>query len=75
MEGRKLDVTQTSPHRLVREKRERFDNHLNDCASCQPAMCWEGQVLWRDLCLTALRKHNTLAPVAVVPLSERGAES
>lgn len=75
MEGRKLDVSMGSPHVTVQDMRERFDNHLDNCPNCQPAMCWEGQVLWRGLCLEALRLHSAPAPVAVVPLAERGAES
>lgn len=75
MEGRKLDVTLTSPFESVRRARAAFNQHLNHCPDCQPSMCWQGQTQWRALCLEALRLHSAPAPVAVVPLAERGPES
>lgn len=59
MEGRKLDVTILNPHPSVRVKRVAFDRHVDHCTDCQPSMCWEGQAMWRSLCLESLRLHGT----------------
>lgn len=57
MQDRKLD-TSTSANNAVAFKRIKFDRHLSECADCQPAMCHQAQILWRDVCMTALRTQG-----------------
>lgn len=67
MQGRKLDVTIHSPHKRVRDLRARFNQHIDHCTDCQPSMCWQGQIMWRNTCLEALMLHGKpTLPVAGV---------
>lgn len=67
MEGRKLDVTDLSPHKSVRDLRVSFNLHINHCTDCQPSLCWQGQMIWRNLCLEALLMHGKPALPVVGP--------
>lgn len=55
MNNRKLDVS-TGAGGAVTVARVAFDTHLGDCAGCQPNLCFRAEALWRDVCLTALRR-------------------
>lgn len=55
MNGRKLDVSRDTGHPEVKNKRALFDRHIANCDDCQPSFCIRANVLWRDVCLTALR--------------------
>lgn len=57
MEGRKLD-TQGTNNPEVANRRNLFDRHMDECRDCQPSLCTHAQVLWRDVCLTALRSFG-----------------
>lgn len=58
MEGRRLAVHPYASNKEVASKRRRFDAHISGCADCQPALCFQAQTLWRDVCLTALKAHS-----------------
>lgn len=70
MKDRKLNVTLSSPHSSVRVARREFNEHVDTCINCQPSLCWPAQVIWRNLCLIALRLHGT-EPVTVLHLSQK----
>lgn len=55
IEGRRLDVRAISPHQGIATRRKQFDQHVDDCADCQPMLCSTAQAMWRNLCLAALR--------------------
>lgn len=57
-EGRRLDVRPNSPHQGVAVRRQQFDQHLTECADCQPALCSVAQAMWRGVCLAALRTQG-----------------
>jgi len=59
MDGRRLDVSTSSEHLAVSQKRVGFNRHISECADCQPSFCHRANSLWRDLCLTALRLNGT----------------
>ncbi len=58
MEDRRLD-TSLHANNAVALKRIAFDKHLNTCKDCQPHLCHRAEILWRDVCLTALRTQGT----------------
>lgn len=53
----------------VAVRRNRFDQHLNDCPQCQTGarLCATAESLWRGVCITALRARQA----DVVLASER----
>lgn len=59
MQGRKLDVSLNASSLDVAELRGKFDAHVDECTDCQPALCFQAQTLWRNVCLGALRVHGT----------------
>lgn len=44
----------------VAVRRNRFDQHLNDCPQCQTgaALCGTAESLWRAVCIAALRARQ-----------------
>lgn len=55
MFDRKLDTSTGSPHPEVVEARQAFDTHLGTCTLCQPEICTMAQIMWRQVCMTAVR--------------------
>ena len=52
MASRSIDTSITGPASVQREV---FDRHLNTCEPCSHNLCWEAQVLWRNVCVTAVK--------------------
>jgi hypothetical protein len=55
--NRKLDTSLNSLDPATVIARVDFDDHLNDCARCQPGLCPKAEPLWRAVCLAALKAH------------------
>lgn len=47
--------TSTGAGGSVAVARVRFDNHLNDCRSCEKNLCDTAQSLWRNVLIVAMR--------------------
>lgn len=58
MDGRRPDVSTESVNPLVRHRRGAFDQHLDECQICQPALCPVADRLWRNVCIAALRAQQ-----------------
>lgn len=58
-EGRRLDVRAHSPYPAIAARRQKFEQHLDECGDCQPQMCSVAQAMWRALVLAALRATET----------------
>jgi hypothetical protein len=52
--GIPLDTTMAA-NPDVAALRNQFEQHLDECRDCQPTLCFQANVLWRKVCLTALR--------------------
>lgn len=61
----KLDVS-SGAGGPVAVRRNRFDQHLNDCPQCQTGarLCDTAETLWRRVCLAAMRARQADAVLA-----------
>ena len=55
MASRSID---TSPDGPAAVERKIFDRHIDECESCTVSLCWEAQILWRNVCRTAVRANG-----------------
>lgn len=51
MASRSIDTSLTGP---AATERGIFDRHIDQCEGCAFSICWEAQILWRNVCRVAV---------------------
>lgn len=54
MASRSIDTTTDGP---AATERSIFNYHIDTCENCTLSFCQEAQILWRAVCMTAIRAN------------------